>query len=461
MSDVEQQVATVTDGVKKLKFDTREHYNVVFIGHVDAGKSTLAGQILYITGMVDQRTIEKYEREAKEKNRESWFLAFIMDCGEDEREKGKTVEVGRAHFETQNHRYTILDAPGHRGYVPNMIGGASQADVGVLVISARRGEFEAGFDKGGQTREHATLAKTLGIDRLIVVINKMDEPTVQWGTERYDQIVKDLSAFLKGLGYDLKKNVQFIPIAGLSGQNIKDRVNESVCPWYKGPSLIEALDNIPPLERNQNGPLRVPIIDKYKDRGATVILGKIESGTVTKGQKVVIMPNRLETEVTLIKCHEEEVEWAKPGENVALYLKCDDSDIHSGHILCNTDAPLEPVLEFIGQFVVLDKPLFTAGYSAVLHIHTAIEGFTIKSIVAKIDRKTGQKLPEKPISAKTKDIILARFELEKPLCIEKFETLPALGRFTVREGKTIGVGKVTAVKPLAKSASSGNLQQTN
>ncbi|KAL0490498.1 peptide chain release factor subunit 3 [Acrasis kona] len=456
MSAEEAQIEAVTDGVKKLKFDDREHYNVVFIGHVDAGKSTLAGQILYITGMVDQRTIEKYEREAKEKNRESWFLAFIMDCGEDEREKGKTVEVGRAHFETEAHRYTILDAPGHRGYVPNMIGGASQADIGVLVISARKGEFEAGFDKGGQTREHATLAKTLGIDRLIIVINKMDEPTVKWAQERFDQIVKDLSQFLKGLGYDMKKNVQFIPIAGLTGVNIKDPLSPEICPWYKGHSLIQALDNIPSLNRKQEGALRVPIIDKYKDRGITVVLGKVESGTITKGQKVVLMPNRVTTEVVSLKCHEEEVEWCKPGENVSIYLKCDDEDIHSGHVLCNTENPCEPIQEFIGQFIVLDKNMLAPGYTAMMHIHTAIEHFKIKTIISKIDRKTGKPLPDKVFSAKSKDIIEARFEMERPICVEKFETLSAMGRFTVRESKTIGVGKVLKVKPLKSSISSNN-----
>lgn len=198
---VAKQLEKMEIGGKLYTYDKREHVNIVFIGHVDAGKSTLAGQLLYMTGMVDQRTIEKYEREAKEKGRDSWFLAFILDCSEDEREKGKTVEVGRAHFETDNKRYTILDAPGHRAYVPNMIGGAAQADIGVLVISAKKGEFESGFEKNGQTREHATLAKTLGIEQLVVVINKMDEPTVEWSKDRYDEIVEKLTPFLKGVGY--------------------------------------------------------------------------------------------------------------------------------------------------------------------------------------------------------------------------------------------------------------------
>merc|ERR1719491_1279904 len=205
--------------------DPREHFNLVFIGHVDAGKSTLSGNILYLTDNVDKRTIERYEREAKERNRESWFLAFIMDTNEEERAKGKTGEVGRAHFNTDVKRYTILDAPGHKNYVPNMIMGASQADVAVLVISARKGEFETGFDRGGQTREHALLAKTLGVSFLVVVINKMDDPTVNWEKTRFDECVKKLRPFLKSCGFTIKKEVKFMPISGLSGANVIDPVD--------------------------------------------------------------------------------------------------------------------------------------------------------------------------------------------------------------------------------------------
>ncbi|EPS65067.1 hypothetical protein M569_09712, partial [Genlisea aurea] len=183
----------------------KRHLNVVFIGHVDAGKSTIGGQTLFLSGQVDERTIQKYEKEAKDKNRESWYMAFIMDTNEEERVKGKTVEVGRAHFETEATRFTILDAPGHKSYVPNMISGASQADIGVLVISARKGEFETGYEKGGQTREHVQLAKTLGVTKLIVVVNKMDESTVKWSKERFDEIKLKMESFLKSSGYNVKK----------------------------------------------------------------------------------------------------------------------------------------------------------------------------------------------------------------------------------------------------------------
>ncbi|KAJ2377546.1 translation termination factor GTPase eRF3, partial [Coemansia sp. RSA 2607] len=209
----------------------KEHLNVIFIGHVDAGKSTLGGNILYLTEMVDKRTMEKYEREAKEAGRESWYLSWALDTNQEERAKGKTVECGRAYFETTKRRYTILDAPGHKNFVPSMLGGAAQADVGVLVISARKGEFETGFERGGQTREHALLAKTAGVRRLIVAINKMDDPTVKWDKERYDDIIAKLSPFLRTAGYP-KSDLLFMPISGFTGAGVKDRVTSDVCPWY-------------------------------------------------------------------------------------------------------------------------------------------------------------------------------------------------------------------------------------
>eukprot|EP00879_Flechtneria_rotunda_P005910 GHRR01006216.1.p1 GENE.GHRR01006216.1~~GHRR01006216.1.p1 ORF type:complete len:409 (+),score=135.16 GHRR01006216.1:169-1395(+) len=248
--DVPVDESRVLEAYKRLiAEDPRDHLNVVFIGHVDAGKSTLGGQILYITGGVDKRTIEKYEREARDKNRESWYMAYIMDTNEEERVKGITVEVGRAKFETDKRRYTILDAPGHKNYVPNMIMGAAQADVAVLVISSRKGEYETGFEKGGQTREHAQLAKTLGVVKLVVVVNKLDDHSVvgengQWSQERYDEIVKGLTPFLKTCGYNPKKDLTFIPISALHGHNVKQQVSSEICPWYDGPTLFETLDTI-------------------------------------------------------------------------------------------------------------------------------------------------------------------------------------------------------------------------
>jgi len=274
-----------------------DHLNVVFIGHVDAGKSTIGGQIMYLTGMVDKRTLEKYEREAKEKNRETWYLSWALDTNQEERDKGKTVEVGRAYFETETKHFTILDAPGHRSFVPNMIGGASQADIAVLVISARRGEFETGFERGGQTREHAMLAKTAGVQHLVVLINKMDDPTVQWSQARYEECKDKLTPFLKKVGFNPKKDVHFMPCSGLAGTNLKEP-DYSKHPWYTDLPLIPYLDNLPTVSRSGTGPVRLPVVDKYKDMGV-IAIGKIESGKIFKGQTLVLQPNKKRTKGTI------------------------------------------------------------------------------------------------------------------------------------------------------------------
>jgi peptide chain release factor subunit 3 len=211
----------------------KEHLNIVFIGHVDAGKSTMGGNLLYITGMVDKRTMEKYERDAKEAGRESWYLSWALDSTPQERLKGKTVEVGRAYFETDRRRYTILDAPGHKTFVPSMISGAAQADVAILVISARKGEFETGFERGGQTREHIMLVKTAGVAKVVVAINKMDDMTVEWQKSRYDEIKDKLTPFIKAAGFNPKTDVTFIPVSAFTGFNLKDRLSKSVCPWWE------------------------------------------------------------------------------------------------------------------------------------------------------------------------------------------------------------------------------------
>jgi peptide chain release factor subunit 3 len=211
----------------------KEHLNIVFIGHVDAGKSTMGGNLLYLCGTIDKRTMEKYEREAKEAGRETWYLSWALDSTPQERSKGKTVEIGRAYFETTLRRYTVLDAPGHKTYVPSMISGAAQADVALLVISARKGEFETGFEKGGQTREHIMLVKTAGVSKVIVLINKMDDPTVNWDKARYEEIKEKLTPFVRGAGFHIKTDVSWLPVSGYTGANLKDRVSKSVCSWWE------------------------------------------------------------------------------------------------------------------------------------------------------------------------------------------------------------------------------------
>ncbi|KAK1419763.1 hypothetical protein QVD17_29076 [Tagetes erecta] len=424
----------------EVEMNKKRHLNVVFIGHVDAGKSTIGGQILYLSGQVDERTIQKYEKEAKDKSRESWYMAYIMDTNAEERVKGITVEVGRAHFETETTRFTILDAPGHKSYVPNMISGASQADIGVLVISARKGEFETGYERGGQTREHVQLAKTLGVSKLLVVVNKMDDPTVNWSKERYDEIESKMVPFLKSSGYNVKKDIQFLPISGLHGTNLQTRMDKKICPWWNGQCLFEALDGIEVPPRDPDGPFRMPIIDKFKDMG-TVVMGKVESGSIREGNNVLIMPNKVQVKVLAIYCDEDKVRSAGPGENLRVRLSgIEEEDILSGFVLSSIEKPISAVNEFVAQLHVLellDNAIFTAGYKAVLHIHSVVEECEIIELMQQIDPKTRKPMKKKVLFVKNGAVVICRVQVSNMICIEKFSDFQQLGRFTLRtEGKT-------------------------
>ncbi|XP_049988211.1 eukaryotic peptide chain release factor GTP-binding subunit ERF3B [Alexandromys fortis] len=425
----------------------KEHVNVVFIGHVDAGKSTIGGQIMFLTGMVDRRTLEKYEREAKEKNRETWYLSWALDTNQEERDKGKTVEVGRAYFETEKKHFTILDAPGHKSFVPNMIGGASQADLAVLVISARKGEFETGFEKGGQTREHAMLAKTAGVKYLIVLINKMDDPTVEWSSERYEECKEKLVPFLKKVGFSPKKDIHFMPCSGLTGANIKEQ--SDLCPWYTGLPFIPYLDSLPNFNRSVDGPIRLPIVDKYKDMG-TVVLGKLESGSIFKGQQLVMMPNKHNVEVLGIVSDDAEADFVAPGENIKLRLKgIEEEEILPGFILCEPSNLCHSGRTFDVQIVIIEhKSIICPGYNAVLHIHTCIEEVEITALISLVDKKSGEKSKTRPRFVKQDQVCIARLRTAGTICLETFKDFPQMGRFTLRdEGKTIAIGKVLKLVP--------------
>ncbi|KAM6407632.1 eukaryotic peptide chain release factor GTP-binding subunit ERF3A [Rhynochetos jubatus] len=447
MMEEEEEIPKPKSVVAPPGAPKKEHVNVVFIGHVDAGKSTIGGQIMYLTGMVDKRTLEKYEREAKEKNRETWYLSWALDTNQEERDKGKTVEVGRAYFETEKKHFTILDAPGHKSFVPNMIGGASQADLAVLVISARKGEFETGFEKGGQTREHAMLAKTAGVKHLIVLINKMDDPTVNWSNERYEECKEKLVPFLKKVGFNPKKDIHFMPCSGLTGANLKEQ--SEFCPWYIGLPFIPYLDNLPNFNRSVDGPIRLPIVDKYKDMG-TVVLGKLESGSICKGQQLVMMPNKHNVEVLGILSDDVETDSVAPGENLKIRLKgIEEEEILPGFILCDPNNLCHSGRTFDAQIVIIEhKSIICPGYNAVLHIHTCIEEVEITALICLVDKKTGEKSKTRPRFVKQDQVCIARLRTAGTICLETFKDFPQMGRFTLRdEGKTIAIGKVLKLVP--------------
>ncbi|XP_050422027.1 eukaryotic peptide chain release factor GTP-binding subunit ERF3A isoform X2 [Adelges cooleyi] len=425
----------------------KEHINIVIIGHVDAGKSTIGGQIMALTGMVDKRTLDKYEKEAKERSRESWYLSWALDTNQEEREKGKTVEVGRAYFETEKKHFTILDAPGHKSFVPNMIGGTAQADLAVLVISARKGEFETGFDRGGQTREHAMLAKTAGVKHMVVLINKMDDPTVLWSKARYEECRDKILPYLRKLGFNVAKDLTFMPVSGQTGLGLKDQVDESICPWYRGPAFIPFIDGLPLLNRRSDGPFIMPVVEKYKDMG-TVLMGKVESGEAKKSQSLLIMPNRTHVIVDQLWSDDEEVSSVGPGENIKVKLKgIEEEDVSPGFILCDPIHPVKTCRIFDGQVVILEyKSIICAGYSAVMHIHCVAEVVEVKALICLVDRKTGLKSNMRPRFVKQDQVVIMRLECSGVVCLEEFKLFPQMGRFTLRdEGKTIAIGKVLKI----------------
>ena len=431
--------------------------SIVFVGHVDSGKSTISGSLLYNLGEVDERAIEKYKREAKVKNRESWFMAYIMDTYEEERDKGKTVDIGKASFSTPHRRFTLLDAPGHAGYIPNLLLGACQADVAGLVISAKKGEFESGFDKQGSTREHTLLLKALGVNNLIVIVNKMDEDSVKWSKERYNKIIETLKPFLHSCGFDTEKNVKYIPISGLTGENLCKELDKHKCDWYNGPDLIEVMDTIELPKRDENGPVRVSILDRYKEN-SVYIMGKLESGTIKYGDTYTLMPSGTKITVDwLFNSEEKGVPYALPGENIRIRCKGIDSEneVSRGNILCSSDNLCLTFNVFEAEIQVLELPnnlIIAEGFNCVLHYHTFIEECSITP-KAEINRKTKAETKVKFVRSQSR--VKAFVKTKNVLCGEKYETFNNLGRFSMRyEGSTIAIGKILKVKPYKKSIES-------
>jgi elongation factor 1-alpha len=426
----------------------KPHLNLIIIGHVDHGKSTMTGHILYRLGYFDEKTMKEIEEQAKKMGKESFRFAWLLDRLKEERERGLTISLSYMKFETKKYFFTIIDAPGHRDFVKNMITGASQADAAILVVSARKGEFEAGMSAEGQTREHAILARTMGINQLIVAINKMDATEPPYSEKRYKEILEVLSKFLKSIGYDVSK-IPFIPISAWTGENLIERSPNM--PWYNGPVLVEALDYLVPPAKPIDKPLRIPIQDVYSISGVgTVAVGRVESGVLKSGDKVSIMPPALTAEVKSIETHHVRIEKAEPGDNIGFNLKgVERKDIKRGDVVGPIDSPPVVADEFTARVMVVWHPTAIAvGYTPVIHIHTASVACRISEIVAKLDPRTGKELEKNPQFIKQGDIAIVKFKPIKPLVVEKYSDFPGLGRFAMRDmGKTIGVGQVIDVKP--------------
>jgi len=425
----------------------KTHINLVVIGHVDSGKSTTTGHLIYKCGGIDKRTIEKFEQEAKDMGKGSFKYAWVLDKLKAERERGITIDIALWKFETEKYYFTIIDAPGHRDFIKNMITGTSQADVAILVIASGEGEFEAGISKNGQTREHALLAFTLGVKQMIVLINKMDDKSVNWSEKRYEEIQKEVSAYLKKVGYNPKK-VPFIPISGWLGDNMVEK--SANLPWYKGPTLIEALDSIIPPKRPSDKPLRIPLQDVYKIGGiGTVPVGRVETGILKPGQIVTFAPNLITTEVKSVEMHHEALQEAAPGDNVGFNIKnVSVKDIRRGNVAgdAKNDPPAEAD-DFTAQVIILNHPgQIHAGYAPVLDCHTAHIACKFKELLSKVDRRDGKEIEGAPKNVKSGDAAMVLLVPSKPMCVETFAEYPPLGRFAVRDMRqTVAVGVIKNV----------------
>jgi len=427
------------------------HINLVVIGHVDSGKSTTTGHLIYKCGGIDKRTIEKFEKEAQESGKGSFKYAWVMDKLKAERERGITIDIALWKFETPKYNCTIIDAPGHRDFIKNMITGTSQADVAILIIASPSGEFEAGISKNGQTREHALLAYTLGVKQMIVGINKMDEKTVDYGQARFEEIVNEVSNFVKKIGYN-PKNIPFVPISGWVGDNMLER--SANLPWWKGPTLIEAIDSITPPERPVDKALRVPLQDVYKIGGiGTVPVGRVETGILKPGMVITFAPSGITTEVKSVEMHHEQMPEASPGDNVGFNIKnVAVKDIRRGFVAGDSknDPPVETAV-FNAQVIVLNHPgQIHAGYAPVVDCHTSHIACKWQAILTKIDRRSGKVLEESPKFVKSGDAAMVDMVPQKPMCVETFSNYAPLGRFAVRDMRqTVAVGVIKGVEKKA------------
>jgi len=422
----------------------KDRLNLVVIGHVDSGKSTSTGHLIYKCGGIEARTIAKFEEEAKQMGKSSFKYAWVLDKLKAERERGITIDIALWKFQSSKRIFTIIDAPGHRDFIKNMITGTSQADAAVLMIASGRGEFEAGFSSEGQTREHALLAQTMGVREMIVAINKMDDPTVNYSEERYKEIKAELSTYLKKVGYNPAK-INFIPISGWVGDNMVDR-SENMS-WYKGPILLDALDEIPPPKRPLDKPLRLPLQDVYKIGGiGTVPVGRVETGVIKAGMVCTFGPVGTTTEVKSVEMHHEKVDQATPGDNVGFNVKnLSVKDIKRGYVCSNSkDDPAKDTEMFVAQVIVLNHPgQIQNGYAPVLDCHTAHIACKFNKIRSKVDKRTGKSTEDDPPCIKTGDAAMVELIPQKSMVVEVFSSYPPLGRFAVRDMRqTVAVGVI-------------------
>ena len=422
---------------RERNMSDKPHQNLAVIGHVDHGKSTLVGRLLYETENVPEHVIEQYKEEAEEKGKGGFEFAYVMDNLAEERERGVTIDIAHQEFDTDEYYFTIVDCPGHRDFVKNMITGASQADNAVLVVAADDGVQP-------QTQEHVFLARTLGIGELIVAVNKMD--LVDYEQNTYDQVVAEVEELLQQVQFNAD-DASFIPVSAFEGDNVADRSDS--LGWYDDEILLEALNGLPEPEPPTDAPLRLPIQDVYTISGiGTVPVGRIETGVMETGDNVSFQPSDVGGEVKTIEMHHEEIPRAEPGDNVGFNVRgIGQDDIRRGDVCGPAEDPPSVAETFQAQIVVMQHPsVITAGYTPVFHAHTAQVACTIESIDQKLDPASGEVAEENPDFIKSGDAAVVTIRPQKPLSIEPSSEIPELGSFAIRDmGQTIAAGKVLSV----------------
>lgn len=418
----------------------KEHLNLVFIGHVDHGKSTTVGRVLYDTGALTEQELRKLKEEAEKVGKATFEFAFAMDRLKEERERGVTIDIAHREFNTAKYHFTIIDAPGHRDFVKNMITGASQADAAVIVVSVKEGVQQ-------QTKEHAFLAKVLGIPQVIVAVNKMD--AVNYDRVKFEDLKNTFSAMLKNIGYKVD-TLPFVPISAYAGANVGKRTPDKT-PWYTGPCLVELFDTFTVPKKPTDKPFRLPVQDVFTITGhGTVPVGRVEAGSMKSGQKVVFMPSGAKGEVKKIEMHHQEMTEAKTGDNVGFNVKgVEKKDVRRGEVVGPAEHPPVVAEEFTAQIVVLDHPTaISKGYTPVFHLHTTQVACQFIELLEKKDPKTGQTAAKNPDFIKTGDVALVKIKPLKAVVVEKFSDYPSLGRFAIRDmGQTVAAGVVLEVKP--------------
>ena len=423
------------------------HMNVVFVGHVDHGKSTTVGRLLFDAGVLDEQTLRKLKEKAQELGKAGFEFAFVMDNLKEERERGVTIDLSHKKFESEKYYFTIIDAPGHKDFIKNMITGAAQADAGVLVVAANDGVM-------AQTKEHVFLSRTLGVTQLIVAVNKMDIKGVEFNQARFEAVKKDVSALIQSVGYKLDA-VKFVPIASLVGENVVKKSDKM--PWYTGPTLLDAMNALPPPEKPTNLPLRLPLQDVYNITGIGVVpVGRVETGVMKVGDKVIVVPARdgkgVKGEVKSIEMHHEQMQQAEPGDNVGFSVRgIGKKDAARGDVLGHESNVPTVAEEFTAQIVVLNHPsVITVGYTPVFHIHTAQVACQFVAIEKKLNPATGEVLQENPDFIRNGDAAIVRLKPVQPLCIEKQKDIPQMSRFAIRDsGATVAAGMCIDLKPKA------------